>query len=51
MKRNEDDWLAWANENLPPSLVRHYHRLRGYWMNVANEHRWRIAYVRVRGEA
>ena len=41
MKRTEQEWLAWANENLPPSLVATY-RQNVEWVKAwCRLHAWR----------
>lgn len=40
MKRTEQEWLAWANENLPSELVKQYKQLVKWAQLLASQHTW-----------
>lgn len=38
--RTEQDWLAWANENLPPERVKQYRELAKWARLLASQNKW-----------
>lgn len=41
MKRTEQDWLAWANEHLPPQLVAQYRENLEWVKAWCALHKWK----------
>ena len=38
--RTEEDWLAWANANLPSERVKEYRNLVKWATLLASQHKW-----------